>query len=327
MISLDFELMWGMFDKVTPAEYGAHLEGVHEVVPKILEQFTQHGIHATWATVGMLMCQDETELHATTPAVRPQYARPELSAYQHQQTATPLPPAHYFAPELVADITNTPGQEIGSHTFSHFYCREAASNSEAAFVADCAAMAAVAKRSDVALRSLVFPRNQWSESALATAATYDLTSYRGTEQHWLYRARTDTEQQNLFVRGVRLLDHYINISGHHTHATPARDAHGLVNIPASRFLRPYSPTLAPLDDLRRRRITRAMTHAAKRGEIFHLWWHPHNFGIHQAENLAFLDSLLNHYITLREQYGMESLHMSEMATRAVEPLPPTAAAT
>jgi hypothetical protein len=54
-----------------------------------------------------------------------------------------------------------------------------------------------------------------------------------------------------------------------------------------------------------------MTDAAKRGRIYHLWWHPHNFGVHLDENLAFLRLVLDHYRLLRERYEFQSVTMSD----------------
>ena len=56
-----------------------------------------------------------------------------------------------------------------------------------------------------------------------------------------------------------------------------------------------------------------MTQAAKAGEIYHLWWHPHNFGWHPKENLKDLEQILQHYQYLHEEYGMQSLTMGELA--------------
>jgi hypothetical protein len=46
---------------------------------------------------------------------------------------------------------------------------------------------------------------------------------------------------------------------------------------------------------------------------FHLWWHPHNFGLNLRENLAFLEELLRHHRNLRERYGVVPMTMGEMA--------------
>jgi hypothetical protein len=67
-----------------------------------------------------------------------------------------------------------------------------------------------------------------------------------------------------------------------------------------------------------------MRDAARRGRIFHLWWHPHNFAHHPAESFAFLDRLLDEYDRLSRSDGMRSLTMrdvAETATGAVLPKP------
>jgi hypothetical protein len=66
--------------------------------------------------------------------------------------------------------------------------------------------------------------------------------------------------------------------------------------------------------LRLHQIKRDLTEAARKGLFYHLWWHPHNFGVNTEANLAFLRKILEHYRSLKDLYGMESLNMSEMAT-------------
>jgi len=317
VISLDFELMWGMFDKVTIEQYGDRIRGVHEVVPKLLELFVQYEIHATWATVGMLMFDSKAALEAALPKAVPQYRLPELSAYNHLKVANITDTdQHYFAPALVRKIITTPGQELASHTFSHYYCLEEQVSGEAgkaSFAADCQAMQTIAAQYGQTLTSIVFPRNQQSTEALDICKEYGLTAYRGTEQHAIYKPRNERSKTNLILRGLRLLDRYLNLTGHHT--TPINRGSGekLVNIPASRQFHPYSKKLSFLEPLKLRRIKTSMTHAAKRGEIFHLWWHPHNFGIDQEKNLTQLKSILEHYKQLQMKHQMTSQNMAELA--------------
>ena len=54
VISLDFELLWGVRDKRTIADYGANILGVRQVVPALLDLFAERNIACTWATVGLL---------------------------------------------------------------------------------------------------------------------------------------------------------------------------------------------------------------------------------------------------------------------------------
>src|SRR2546426_12614664 len=54
IISLDFELFWGVRDVTTLDRYGANLRGVRDAIPAMLRLFSERGIRATWATVGFL---------------------------------------------------------------------------------------------------------------------------------------------------------------------------------------------------------------------------------------------------------------------------------
>ena len=90
-------------------------------------------------------------------------------------------------------------------------------------------------------------------------------------------------------------------------------AHGRpFNISASRFLRPYSRKLALLEGLRLHRIKRAMHDAAVRNRLFHLWWHPHNFGANVRQNLDFLRKILVYFDQLKQRYGMQARNMGEI---------------
>jgi hypothetical protein len=56
-----------------------------------------------------------------------------------------------------------------------------------------------------------------------------------------------------------------------------------------------------------------MTHAAKNGLNYHLWWHPHNFGINLEKNISFLEKILLHYKVLSRKYDFHSRSMKQVA--------------
>jgi hypothetical protein len=68
-----------------------------------------------------------------------------------------------------------------------------------------------------------------------------------------------------------------------------------------------------LDGLRLRRITSGLQYAACHNQIYHLWWHPHNFGVNLTENLSFLTKILQFYQQLNARNQMQSLNMGEVA--------------
>ena len=314
VISLDFELYWGMFDKVTIEQYGPNILGVRDALPKMLALFEQYGLHATWATVGMLAHSNKHELEQSLPFDRPQYERPKLSSYKHLENGhvgeTEEDDPYHFGASLIEQILKAPNQELASHTFSHYYAQEAGQTIDT-FREDIRASKKVLEKFGVTPMSLVFPRNQFNDEYLAVVREEGLSSFRGNENHYLYFARPENEQ-SLKIRGLRLLDHYLPLSGAHTYPFPAV-AEKPYNLASSRFLRPYHPKLAFLDWLRILRVTRAMTKAAKRGEVFHLWWHPHNFGKYTKENLAVLERIARHFQKLQKKYGMQAMTMQEVS--------------
>jgi len=75
----------------------------------------------------------------------------------------------------------------------------------------------------------------------------------------------------------------------------------------------FAKKLTFLDGLRLRRIKNAMTHAAKTGQVFHLWWHPHNFGVNADKNMAFLEKVLFYFVSLQKKYDFKTMRMNELA--------------
>ena len=317
VVSLDFELAWGVHDSLgSDGAYRANLVGAREAVPRLLELFDAYGIAATWATVGFLFAESRDELDAYRPSVLPTYADRRRDPYAVRVGEGERDDPLHFAPSLLREIASVPRQEIGSHTFSHYYCLEPG-QTEAQFDADLRAAVAIADARGFTLRSLVLPRHQVRPDYLPAIARAGFRVHRTNEPNLLSRPRA-ARHERLWVRGARLVDAFLPLTG--ANAVPwsatAPDAHGLVDVRESRFLRPASARLAALEPWRVARIARAMRWAARRGQLLHLWWHPHNFGVRLEENLATLRALLDVFAELRERRGMRSLAMGDFAPDA-----------
>lgn len=315
VVSLDFELHWGLRDHTDVATGRDRLLGVRAAIPAILDRFRAHGIRATWATVGMLFAQDRHELESLLPRVRPAYAEPALDPYRAlgEIGASEDDDPFHYAPSLVAAIAGTPGQELGTHTFSHFYGLERGATLDA-FVADLlAARAVMALRGHVPT-AIVFPRNQYTPDQVRVLPGLGIVAFRGASRGRIHRPSQTAEPRT--KRAARLLDAYLPLTGSDVRRSTRWPDAPVVDVPSSRFLRPYDPRLRRLDPVRLERIRRGMTAAARSGGEYHLWWHPHNFGTELAENLAVLDRILEAYHALERQYGMTSAHMTDRA-RAV----------
>lgn len=313
ILSFDFELMWGVRDHRSVADYGDAVLGVRRALPAMLARFRQHRIRATWATVGLLFARTRHEMHQFAPPLRPDYADQRLSPYRFLDDGVGADESSdpwHFGRSLLDQIADTEGQEIASHTFSHFYCQEPGATL-AAFDADLAAAMAIAGHAGHRLRSLVFPRNQMTAAHVARASALGITAYRGNPDHFAYRARPGRDT-TLAVRAVRLIDSILPVAGRLDFAAPA-PGDSAANVPASRFLRPWTPRHAVLSTLHVRRIQADMERAARDRLCYHLWCHPHNLGRHVEANLAQLDRILSTFALLRDRYGMISTRMADLA--------------
>jgi peptidoglycan/xylan/chitin deacetylase (PgdA/CDA1 family) len=315
VVSLDFEQRWGMRDAPGNGNGHAHLANAGAVVRGMLDLFEEFDVAATWATVGFLFARDKRELERFAPPrpARPAYANPALDPYAEpvgeDETADPL----HFAPSVIDAIRRRPRQEIATHTFSHYYCLEPGQD-RATFAADLASAVAIARASGIRLRSIVFPRNQRNPAYDDLLVAHGVRCYRGNAAGWMYRAAA-RRGGRWAARGARWLDAYVDVAGPHTTPwTRVLRSGGLCDVPASFFVRPYAPRSRALEPLRLRRIVASLERAARTREIVHLWWHPHNFASHTAENLAFLRGVLAGFARLRAREGMCSLTMAEVAS-------------
>ena len=326
VISLDFELAWGVRDSLgVDGAYRAHLLGAREMVPRLLDLFTERGIAATWATVGLLFAEGREEALAFAPDVRPNYADPRLDPYPALEGRDPNERVGRderddplrFAPSLVRAIAAAPRQELASHTYAHFTALERGATLEA-FEADLAAAQAIAtaKLGGAVLRSLVLPRHQLRPEFLPALARTGFRAHRGPEPHRLARPHAGVNDA-FWKRAARGVDAYLPLTGANAAAWPSPDANGLVDVPESRFLRPASRRLSALEPLRVRRIAESMTAAARGGGLCHVWWHPHNFGADPDANLTNLRALLDTFDRLRDAHGFASLTMGDVAGRAL----------
>jgi len=317
VISLDFELHWGMRDHTEGGGAAADdliLSRTH--VRQLADLLAERAVRATWATVGLLFASSRDELVPFLPSVRPRYHRADLDPYAEalgeDEERDPL----HLAGSLVRYVAHTAGQEIGSHTFSHFYCLEPGQD-EGALRADLAAATAVAGSLGLTLRSLVLPRNQWNPAYAGAVRDCGFTCYRGPQPSWGHRPQA-AGATSLARRGARLLDTYGGISPPPTTAwEDLVGDDGLCNIPASAFLRPYSARRRHLEPRRRARLFSGLRRAARDGRLFHLWWHPHNFAAHPVESFDLLRALLDEADRLSRSDGLVSLSMGDVAAAAL----------
>jgi peptidoglycan/xylan/chitin deacetylase (PgdA/CDA1 family) len=306
VISLDFELHWGVFDKVDLKARWDYFLQTRKMIPELLALFRAYDIAVTWATVGMLFAKDKTTWEQYSPRQKPAYKQSKFSAYEWvKANGGPFPEVH-FAPDLIEAILKFPKQELASHTFAHFYTSEEGQTA-AAFREDLQAAQQIAKDTfGVSLQSLVFPRNQYQSSYLQLCKEEGFQVVRSNPKDWYWK---DPHKETLPMRIFRTGDAYFPTGKSKVieEKTLQQTEDLPLELPASRLLRSYHPRFQLLNTLRLNRIFQEMEVASRTNGLYHLWWHPHNFGYHTAENMRDLEKILHKANSL----GMTSKTMGD----------------
>lgn len=280
VLSFDFEMRWGVHDVygLDFDSYRTNLENCRPVVLSTLNLLAERKLRATWATVGALGLNDWDEYFSIAPPP-PAYLDANLAVRKEYADLDPSGTLH-FAPDLIRQIVQTEGQELGSHSFSHLHFRELGVL-PADFLADMSAVEKLFKaRFGVVPVSLVYPRNQSAFIDLLGQTSIGI--WRDSEPAWFYDCnarRTNT----LLPRALRLID---SINPWVKRAS--KPEKGVVR--ASLLVRFGLPE--PLWQLQLKRIRNELSGLAP-GEVFHCWWHPHNVGFELKAGIDRLRQVLD----------------------------------
>lgn len=312
IISLDFEMAWGgvgVWDKTRYLD--CNVANVRESIAGMLDLFKKYDVKATFATVGLLMLRNKNEALKHTPRLTPSYCNKSLSPFEGNYIENIGDESLYFAPDIISLLKKYDNIEIGTHTYSHYFCWEKGQTIEE-FESDIKKAVEVAKEKELELKSIVFPRNQVSSEYLQVCKKYGIVSYRGNAKR--FYDQTSNKFKFYYNKIARFLDSYVNYGGRPSYKLHESEIKDLpINIRASRFLRPHNKRLSVLENLKIKHVCSELEYAAKHGEVYHLWWHPHNLGMNLNENLKELETILQHYSVLREKYGMQTCTMADCA--------------
>lgn len=309
VISLDFELIWGMIDKITSKDIIKKVNNVKEVVPKILNLFKTYEIHATWAVVGLITSSSKEEIIEHLKNIKVNYHNESLKPSNILDHIHQLETSLLCNIDLVKSIQNIPHQEIGSHSFSHFYSLEKG-QTDKDFINDIITFNEILEQKlNVKATSYIDPRFQHNASYDKYLTAHGFKTYRGIREDKLKQKKIP----DFLKRWIKFLDRYVNILGHRTYSI--KDNQKLLNMKESFYFRGYKKHHFMFEWLKIKRIKKAMLYAAKHHEIIHIWWHPHDFGLQVFSNINQLHNLLMYFTKLKKRYDMKSYHMDELCMR------------
>ncbi len=305
VFSLDTELAWGFFDYDERRSRLFSQDGSRErrSIHRILSIFEEFGIAGTWAVVGHMLADHQTECPACPAAgwEGRHRAFEQINTRRH-----PL----WYGPDVIGAIRGCEGQEIGFHGYTHaVFGEDVMSGEEARAEIDCWLEAG--QRVGLRPVSVVFPRNRVGHLDAFREAGF--TSYRDdAELPWLTRNR-------YFGGPLKSADHVLALSTPPIYGLDEMvdEAHELVVHRPSQHLFGFNRGVETwLDErgmalLRVRRVVRGVRQAAEQGKVFHLWAHPWEF--RTEDDFAKLRYILQAVSEEVEQGRLIPIGMSDLA--------------
>ena len=303
VISLDFEMRWGLIESIKSfQEYKKNILGVNKAVDGILDIFNKHEIHATWAFVGSILCDDYTDFIDTANGNIPQYNSGVDSPFSISKDIYDIEKEQFFNKDLVNKIDKSLNQELASHTFSHLFLKEKGVSYNN-FLLDNNSFNEICRRNKINnIKTIIFPRNQIN--FIEHFNKTNLKIYRGNQSDWYFNVAEKKHKRKL-AKLFRFFDLHFSFKDRTVHI---KSSNGIYNLKSSMFLRPYDLNI--LVKMRLKRIKQQMRIAKNNNRIFHLWWHPHNFGTNLNKNLE----ILNEIMTYSNKIGLKSKNIGEFVS-------------
>lgn len=318
VLSLDFELAWGMRDLLGDGAQQRECMMTREVVvPELLKLFERYDVPASWCTVGQLF---DSEIPDPAPKYFEQFKAPSHAWMQRpwfdgvpSGTEDEIP--DYLCPSILRDIQKVrPRQEIGSHGFSHAIFGDAGCGRECA-ESELQASIDRAEKIGVRMTSMVFPRNRCGHRDLLKS--HGFLCYRGEgrsilPRHWPHSAHKLAHLVAVFTQRFVYP------------VSPKKDEYGLWDIPSSMMLFPahglrkYVPM-----SFRVNRAKRGLDAAVRENKVFHLWFHPINLAYETERLLGAMEEILQYAASLREQGKLKFRSMGDLARECERSSPDT----
>lgn len=286
-ISIDLELLWGVWDNAparTDSMVGAR---DRQICSRLVALFEQYSIRVTWAVVGRLL--------------------EEATGFDGLRGTR----EGWFAPDIVQGIAkSTIRHDLGSHGYAHLYFQSAPRTD---LRLDLERARAIQTRHGHSMSSFVFPRNQVAH--LDLLAEFGVKVFRSTDQGILSAIDAVAPRARPLVN---LLEKALALPV--ATVRPLRREFGLVELPSSLLLLGRGGLRSLVHPrAMRRKMLEGLRQAVNRKEVFHLWFHPSNFYTDEDLQFESLEVVLAEAKRLRDLGDIEVLAMSDYAQTGARP--------
>lgn len=268
ILSLDTEIAWGTYGAQKLSRLSPCFNAYRDYFPRLIALLDAYDIPATFAVVGHLFLE---QCSGHDDVQQPHYRWSGAPDSYRDPCSDRQRAPWYYAPDIIDQIRGARvHHEIGTHTFTHVIAADPAVTPTVweAQLAKCAALHA---ERGLPMRSLVYPQNQIAYTDRLN--DFGIVAYRGVERRWYTRLPRPLH------RAFHLLDRTLGLTPPTYNLSSLRVGERLVDLPSSQFLMAYDgirrfiPTSA-----RVRQARRGLEQAVRRGQLFHLWFHPFNLG-------------------------------------------------
>jgi len=310
IVSVDTELAWGCTSLRDLATCIPRLKQTRSAISVILRMCERYQMAFTWAVVGGLLLDPDNKGIGldSIPLHNPQTRTCCTNHHDISSDGAYM----WYGRDIVDAIRNCRvTQEIGCHSFSHISYDEG-NCSIAAAASDLEHCHTAFQALGLTCKAFVYPFNRVGH--LALLPHHGFICYRGPELHTHVRPHFLTP----LLKACRLL---CRLFAGPPALRPTLKYKELVNIQASMLFRVpeiSNPKLwRTILDFQVTSAKQGLSNATRTGKVFHLWFHPFQFGHRTREMLGALDEVLSSASRLRSDNKLEILTMGQMAQRII----------
>jgi len=291
IISVDFELYWGVMQRRGLGDYGNNIAGARDAALAMIELFDRYEVKTSWGYVGALTFSCKEDLLCFVEKHRDDIVCGECFPYNLLgQGLLNIPDKYLFCPDVVDLLASNDRVDLVSHGFLHAFPLDHRNDTDVLSTE----LKLFRRREENLLwkntAGYIFPRNQYNDALLSVLAANGFRYYRAGVGSRL--------RERLLSLGLMPIASRV----------AAKERKGLKEIHAGSFFRlgagvPYFVS----------KVKRALTFVSKTGGLVHIWWHPHNLGIRLQESLKAIEDVLVHFSNLRDDGCIKSETMRDLA--------------
>ncbi len=301
VISLDTEIAWGRIEESNKDSYLPLFEKTREVVKRLVDVFDKYEIPATWAMVGRLIEDSDNLSIFSKMKIEDYYPSLTSKKIYEDSILNNESNSYVLAKEFMDQVMNAKViHEIGTHSYHHILFGKIPKSDKYLVEKDVEGAKGILKKYGIDCQSVVFPRNLIGH--LDVFQKNGINCYRGPDKFWFDR------MPNAIKKPISLLNTFLPIS---PTVVDAENKNGMVNIPGSLFFRITHFGIkknVPFSILEKKAI-KGLQQASSQGKIFHLWFHPFNFGYKMDEHFNAFEKVLKEAKRLRDIGKIETQTM------------------